>query len=73
MRRKVGDVVSEVARVDSAWQGLVPVLLMCASSQQAEMRESALLIFASVPQIVVNGGSQNGPVLKQVLVSSLQD
>lgn len=73
LRRKICEVVAEVVRnlIDddgnNTWPEFLQFLFQCANSENIQMQESALRIFASVPGIFGNQESQYLDVIKQML------
>ena len=78
LRRKICEVVSEVARnlIDedgnNQWPDFLQFLFQWASSPSAQLQESALRIFASVPAIFGNQETQYLDLIKQMLAKSLE-
>lgn len=78
MRRKICEVISEVARnlVDdesnNQWPEILQFLFQCANSSSSQLQESALRIFTSVPNIFGNQEAQYIDLIKQMLAKSLE-
>lgn len=78
LRRKICEVVAEVARnlIDddgnNQWPDFLQFLFQCANSPSAQLQESALRIFASVPSIFGNQETQYLDLIKQMLAKSLE-
>uniref|UniRef100_A0A6M2DRC2 Putative karyopherin importin beta 3 n=1 Tax=Xenopsylla cheopis TaxID=163159 RepID=A0A6M2DRC2_XENCH len=77
MRRKVCDVVSEVARnlIDddgnNQWPEFLQYLFQCANAPNPHMKEAALRMFTSVPGVFGNEQSRYLDLIKQMLQQSL--
>ncbi|KNE88054.1 hypothetical protein PSTG_18551 [Puccinia striiformis f. sp. tritici PST-78] len=78
MRRKICEVISEVARnlVDdesnNQWPEILQFLFQCANSSSSQLQESALRIFTSVPNIFGNQEAQYIDLIKQMFAKSLE-
>ncbi|XP_055850061.1 importin-5 [Episyrphus balteatus] len=78
LRRKICEVVAEAARnlIDddgnNRWPDFLQFLFQCANSPNAQLQESALRIFASVPAIFGNQETQYLDLIKQMLQKSLE-
>lgn len=78
LRRKVCEVVAEVARFlidddgNNQWPDFLQFLFQCANSQNFELQESALRIFAAVPGVFGNQENQYLAMIKQMLHQSIQ-
>ncbi|XP_067614434.1 importin-5 [Eurosta solidaginis] len=78
LRRKICEVVAEVARSltdddgNNQWTDILQFLFQCANSPSAQLQESALRIFASVPSIFGNQEAQYLDLIKQMLAKSLE-
>lgn len=78
LRRKICEVVAEAARnlIDdegnNEWPDFLQFLFQCANSPNAQLQESALRIFASVPAIFGNQETQYLDLIKQMLQKSLE-
>ncbi|XP_055921523.1 importin-5 [Eupeodes corollae] len=78
LRRKICEVVAEAARnlIDddgnNQWPDFLQFLFQCANSPNAQLQESALRIFASVPAIFGNQETQYLDLIKQMLQKSLE-
>lgn len=78
LRRKVCEVVAEVARYlvdddgNNQWPDLLQFLFQCVNSQNVELQESALRIFAAVPSVFGNQENQYLAMIKQMLHQSIQ-
>lgn len=78
LRRKICEVVAEVARYlidddgNNQWPDLLQFLFQCVNSQNAELQEAALRIFAAVPSIFGNQENQYLAMIKQMLHQSIQ-
>lgn len=79
MRRKICEVVSELARQllddegNNMWPEFLRFLFESASSGTPELKESALQMFGSVPGIFGNQQSQYLIVIKQMLQQCMAD
>lgn len=77
MRRKICEVVAEVARnlIDedgnNQWPEILQFLFECANSPVIQLKESALRIFTSVPGIFGNQQTNYLDLIKQMLQQSL--
>ncbi|XP_036330351.1 importin-5 isoform X2 [Rhagoletis pomonella] len=78
LRRKICELVAEVARSltdedgNNQWTDILQFLFQCANSPSAQLQESALRIFASVPSIFGNQEAQYLDLIKQMLAKSLE-
>ncbi|XP_037940844.1 importin-5 [Teleopsis dalmanni] len=78
LRRKICEVVAEVARnlIDedgnNQWPDFLQFLFQCANSPSAQLQESALRIFASVPSAFGNQEQNYLELIKQMLAKSLE-
>ncbi|CAG4963657.1 unnamed protein product [Parnassius apollo] len=78
LRRKICDVVSELARnhIDddgvNQWPEFLQFMFHCASSQDPNIKEAGIRMFTSVPGVFGNRQNENLDVIKQMLLSSLQ-
>lgn len=78
LRRKICEVVAEVARSlidddgNNQWPEFLQFLFQCANSPMPQLQESALRMFASVPQIFGNQETQYLDLIKQMLAKSLE-
>lgn len=78
LRRKICEVVAEAARnlIDedgnNQWPDFLQFLFQCANSPSAQLQESALRIFASVPSIFGNDEAQYMDLIKQMLTKSME-
>ncbi|KPI93520.1 Importin-5 [Papilio xuthus] len=78
LRRKICDVVSELARnhIDddgvNQWPEFLQFMFHCASSQNPDIKEAGIRMFTSVPGVFGNRQNENLDVIKQMLLSSLQ-
>lgn len=78
LRQKICEVVAEVARnlIDeddnNQWPDVLQFLFQCANSQNAQLQESALRIFAAVPGVFGNQENQYLALIKQMLQQSLE-
>jgi len=78
-RRKCADLAAEVARNlcdddgNNMWPEFLKFLFDCASSANAEVKEVALHMFASIPSVFGNQEQQYVDVIKQMLLASLTD
>lgn len=78
LRRKICEVVAEAARnlIDddgnNQWPDFLQFLFQCANSPSAQLQESALRIFASVPSIFGNEEAQYMDLIKQMLTKSME-
>ena len=79
MRRKICEVVSELARQlldeegNNLWPEFLRFLFESASNGTPELKESALQMFGSVPGIFGNQQSQYLTVIKQMLQQCMSD
>ncbi len=79
MRRKICEVVSELARQlldeegNNLWPEFLRFLFESASNGTPELKESALQMFGSVPGIFGNQQSQYLSVIKQMLQQCMAD
>ncbi len=79
VRKKVADLVAEVARnlVDedgnNLWPEFLTFLFELANSPAPELKEAALHLFGSVPQVFGNQEAQYLDVIKRMLLTSLTD
>uniref|UniRef100_A0A1A9WGS4 TOG domain-containing protein n=1 Tax=Glossina brevipalpis TaxID=37001 RepID=A0A1A9WGS4_9MUSC len=77
LRRKICEVVSEAARNfmdeygNNQWPEILQFLFQCANSPSPQLQESALRIFASVPNIFGNQEAQYLDLIKQMLAKSM--
>ncbi|VDN02262.1 unnamed protein product [Thelazia callipaeda] len=78
LRKRVIDVIAELARstIDSEtgiqnWSGVIQFLELCASSNNATLRETGMILFENIPSVF--GASQDRylPGIKQMFQSSL--
>ncbi|KAL4704553.1 hypothetical protein ACJJTC_016104 [Scirpophaga incertulas] len=78
LRRKICDVVSELARnhIDddgvNQWPEFLQFMFNCASSQDSNMKEAGIRMFTSVPGVFGNQQNENLDVIKRMLLSALQ-
>ncbi|XP_049887445.1 importin-5 [Pectinophora gossypiella] len=78
LRRKICDVVSELARnhIDddgvNQWPEFLQFMFNCANSQDPNMKEAGIRMFTSVPGVFGNQQNQNLDVIKRMLLSALQ-
>ncbi|GBP12896.1 Importin-5 [Eumeta japonica] len=78
IRRKICDVVSELARnlIDddgnNQWPEFLQFLFNCAGAQDSNMKEAGIRMFTSVPGVFGNLQNQNLDVIKRMLASTLQ-
>lgn len=78
-RRKCADLAAEVARNltdedgNNLWPEFLKFLFDCASSANPEIKEVALHMFASIPNVFGNQEQQYIDVIKQMLLASLTD
>lgn len=78
LRRKICEVVAEVARYlidddgNNQWPDLLQFLFQCVNSQNIELQEAALRIFAAVPSVFGNQENQYMEMIKQMLHQSIQ-
>ncbi|XP_028164572.1 importin-5 [Ostrinia furnacalis] len=78
LRRKISDVVSELARnhIDddgvNQWPEFLQFMFNCAASQDSNMKEAGIRMFTSVPGVFGNRQNENLDVIKRMLLSALQ-
>ncbi|XP_028039951.1 importin-5 [Bombyx mandarina] len=78
LRRKVCDVVSELARnhIDddgnNQWPEFLQFMFTCASAQDPNIKEAGIRMFTSVPGVFGNRQTENLDVIKGMLISALQ-
>ncbi|KAJ0181346.1 hypothetical protein K1T71_003431 [Dendrolimus kikuchii] len=78
LRRKICDVVSELARnhVDeegvNQWPEFLEFMFQCANAQDPNLKEAGIRMFTSVPGVFGNRQNENLDVIKRMLLSSLQ-
>ncbi|XP_045761353.1 importin-5 [Maniola jurtina] len=78
LRRKICDVVSELARnhIDddgvNQWPEFLQFMFNCASSQDPNIKEAGIRMFTSVPGVFGNRQNENLDVIKRMLLSALQ-
>ncbi|XP_072935690.1 importin-5 [Epargyreus clarus] len=78
LRRKICDVVSELARNhldddgNNQWPEFLQFMFNCASAQDPNIKEAGIRMFTSVPGVFGNRQNDNLNVIKQMLVSALQ-
>ncbi|XP_023934112.1 importin-5 [Bicyclus anynana] len=78
LRRKICDVVSELARnhIDddgvNQWPEFLQFMFNCASAQDPNMKEAGIRMFTSVPGVFGNRQNENLDVIKRMLLSALQ-
>jgi len=79
IRRKICDVVAEVARnlIDddgnNLWPDFLQFLFQCANNPSPQLREAALRMFTSVPGVFGNHQASYLTLIKQMLQQSLVD
>ncbi|XP_050354155.1 importin-5 [Nymphalis io] len=78
LRRKICDVVSELARnhIDddgvNQWPEFLQFMFNCASAQDPNIKEAGIRMFTSVPGVFGNLQNENLDVIKRMLLSALQ-
>lgn len=78
LRRKICEVVAEVARYlidddgNNQWPDLLQFLFQAVNSQNVEMQEAALRVFAAVPSVFGNQENHYLAMIKQMLFQSIQ-
>ncbi|XP_038209407.1 importin-5 [Zerene cesonia] len=78
LRRKICDVVSELARnhIDddgvNQWPEFLQFMFNCANAQDANIKEAGIRMFTSVPGVFGNRQNENLDVIKRMLLSALQ-
>ncbi|OWR47024.1 importin-5 [Danaus plexippus] len=78
LRRKICDVVSELARnhIDddgvNQWPEFLQFMFNCASAQDPNIKEAGIRMFTSVPGVFGNRQNENLDVIKRMLLSTLQ-
>ncbi|XP_048004926.1 importin-5 [Leguminivora glycinivorella] len=78
LRRKICDVVSELARShlddDGAnqWPEFLQFMFTCANAQDSNMKEAGIRMFTSVPGVFGNLQNQNLDAIKRMLFTALQ-
>ncbi|KAG7304294.1 hypothetical protein JYU34_011235 [Plutella xylostella] len=78
LRRKICDVVSELARnlIDddgnNQWPEFLQFMFNCAASPDANLKEAGIRMFTSVPGVFGNLQNQNLDMIKRMLFSALQ-
>ncbi|XP_054270328.1 importin-5 isoform X2 [Macrosteles quadrilineatus] len=79
IRRKICDVVAEVARNlldddgNNLWPEFLQFLFQCANGQSPQLKEAALRMFTSVPGVFGNHQTMYLNLIKQMLQQSLVD
>lgn len=77
LRRKICEVASEVVRclidddANNQWPEFLQFMFQCVNSQNPQLQESALRIFASVPGIFGNQQDNYMDLIKQMLMKSM--
>ncbi|CAK1548631.1 unnamed protein product [Leptosia nina] len=78
LRRKICDVVSELARnhIDddgvNQWPEFLQFMFNCANAQDSNIKEAAIRMFTSVPGVFGNRQNENLDVIKRMLLTALQ-
>ncbi|KAF9815034.1 hypothetical protein SFRURICE_010592 [Spodoptera frugiperda] len=78
LRRKICDVVSELARnhIDddgvNQWPEFLQFMFNCAGAQDPNIQEAGIRMFTSVPGVFGHRQNENLPVIKRMLLTALQ-